>query len=93
VQLLPDKYWPSLHPQNVGGHDVDEGLGLGLEDAEHEEAPLDDVLPLEQLEHELELVPPVPERYRPAAHAVQELELVPPVLERYRPAAHAVQPV
>jgi hypothetical protein len=55
------------------------------------DAPVEDVLPLEQLEHELELVPPVLERYLPAAHAVHELELVPPVLERYRPLAHAVQ--
>jgi hypothetical protein len=60
VQLLPDKYWPLLHD-------------VGLEDAEHEEAPLDDVLPLGQLEHELELVPRVLERYRPAGHAVQLL--------------------
>jgi hypothetical protein len=35
------------------------------------DAPVEDVLPLEQLEHELEPVPPVLERYRPAAHAVQ----------------------
>jgi hypothetical protein len=55
------------------------------------DAPAEEVLPLEQLEHELELVPPVLERYRPAAHAVQLLELVPPVLERYLPMAHAVQ--
>jgi hypothetical protein len=64
VQLLPDKYWPLLHD-------------VGLEDAEHEEAPLEDVLPLGQLEHELELVPRVLERYRPAGHAVQLLPVYP----------------
>jgi hypothetical protein len=35
------------------------------------EAPAEDVLPLGHTEHELELVPPVLERYLPAAHAVQ----------------------
>jgi hypothetical protein len=39
------------------------------------DAPVEDVLPLEQLEHELELVPPVLERYLPAAHAVQLVEV------------------
>eukprot|EP01047_Picozoa_sp_COSAG01_P033084 COSAG01_NODE_2420_length_7729_cov_109.231717_2_plen_65_part_00 len=39
------------------------------------EAPAEDVLPLEQLEHELALVPPVLERYLPAAHAVQLVEV------------------
>eukprot|EP01047_Picozoa_sp_COSAG01_P070071 COSAG01_NODE_10526_length_2142_cov_2.203133_2_plen_118_part_00 len=67
--------WSPLHPLTV----------LQLD------APAEEVLPLEQLEHEPALVPPVLERYRPAAHAVQLLELVPPVLERYLPEAHAVQ--
>jgi hypothetical protein len=39
------------------------------------DAPVEDVLPLEQLEHELELVPPVLERYLPAAHDVQLVEV------------------
>ena len=41
----------------------------------HDEAPAVDVWPLEQPEHELALLPPVLERYLPAAHAVQLVEL------------------
>ena len=40
-----------------------------------EKAPAADVLPAGQLEHALELVPPVLERYRPAMHAVQLVEV------------------
>jgi hypothetical protein len=75
VELRVLMPWLPLHPLTV----------LQLD------APAEEVLPLEQLEHEPVLVPPVPERYLPAAHAVQLLELVPPVPERYLPAAHAVQ--
>jgi hypothetical protein len=39
------------------------------------EAPAEDAWPLGQLAHELELVPPVLERYRPAVHAVQLVEV------------------
>jgi hypothetical protein len=44
-------------------------------EATQEEAPTEDVLPLEQLKHELELVPPLLERYVPTAHAVQFAEM------------------
>jgi hypothetical protein len=39
------------------------------------EAPAEDVLPLGHTEHELELLPPVLERYLSAAHAVQFVEV------------------
>jgi hypothetical protein len=39
------------------------------------EAPAEDVLPLGHTEHELELLPPVLERYLSAAHAVQLVEV------------------
>jgi hypothetical protein len=38
------------------------------------EAPAEDVLPLGHTEHEVELVPPVLERYVPTAHAMQFAE-------------------
>jgi hypothetical protein len=41
----------------------------------HDEAPAVDVWPLEQPEHEPEWVPPVLERYLPAAHAMQLVEV------------------
>jgi hypothetical protein len=42
--------------------------GTPISESTHEEAPEDDVVPLEQLEHTLE---PVKSMYVPAAHAVQ----------------------
>ena len=42
---------------------------------EHELEPEFEVLPVGQLVHELELVPPVLERYWPAMHAVQLVEV------------------
>jgi hypothetical protein len=39
------------------------------------EVPAEDVLPLGHTEHELELVPPVLDRYWPEAHAVQLVEV------------------
>ena len=43
-----------------------------ISDSTHEEAPTDDVVPLEQLEHTLE---PVESTYVPAAHAMQFAEV------------------
>jgi hypothetical protein len=59
---------------------------------EHEEAPAYDILPLGQLEQEVALVPPVPEKYLPAAHAVHN-DLTCRTSDSYRPAGHEMQPV
>jgi hypothetical protein len=41
----------------------------------HDVAPAEEVVLLEQIEHESELVPPVLERYRPAGQTVQLAEV------------------
>jgi hypothetical protein len=46
--------------------------GTPISEITHEEAPTDDVVPLEQLEHTLE---PVKSTYVPAAHAKQFAEV------------------